>query len=335
MRVYLFIALAVAMLVICEARTLSETDYQKAFTNFVKKYHKQYPHDEFFNRYQVFKANYDYIRAHNQGKHTYSLAVNEFADLTFAEFHDRYTGFNNRDSGYLRAKNPMSHKDLLHATPVTVDWRTQNAVTPIKNQAQCGSCWAFSTTGSVEGSVAIGSGKLISLSEQQLVDCSSSYGNQGCNGGLMDDAFQYIIASTGLCTEAAYPYTAVTGTTCLAANCTAAATITGFVDVAAGDENALLVASAITPVSVAIEADQQAFQFYSGGVFNAACGTQLDHGVLTVGYGHDATSALDYWIVKNSWGTTWGEQGYMRMVRGQNECGISNVASYPTGGKAL
>jgi len=335
MRVFLLIALAVAMIALCEARSLTEQDYQQQFTNFVTKYNKQYPHDEFFNRYSIFKANLDYIRAHNKGKHTYSLAVNEFTDMTFVEFHDRYTGYTPRDTTYYRAKNaaPKHHSTL--AAPASVDWRTSNAVTPIKNQGQCGSCWAFSTTGSVEGAVAIGSGKLISLSEQQLVDCSSTYGNQGCNGGLMDDAFQYIIANKGLCTEADYPYTAVTGPTCLASNCTLAATITGFVDLTAGDENALLTAAAITPVSVAIEADQQAFQFYSGGVFNAACGTNLDHGVLVVGYGLDATTKLNYWIVKNSWGTTWGETGYMRMVRGQNECGVSNVASYPTGGSAL
>jgi len=189
--------------------------------------------------------------------------------------------------------------------------------------------WAFSTTGSVEGAHAIATGKLVSLSEQQLVDCSSAQGNQGCNGGLMDQAFEFIISNKGICTEADYPYTAVTGTTCQT-TCQSAATISSYKDVTAGDESVgLLNAVAQQPVSIAIEADQSGFQFYGGGVFNGACGTALDHGVLAVGFDHDATSNLDYWIVKNSWGNTWGEAGYIRMVRGQNECGLSNMASYP------
>jgi len=223
------------------------------------------------------------------------------------------------------ASRPMPETD---APPAAIDWRAKGAVTAIKNQQQCGSCWAFSTTGSVEGAWAIAKGQLVSLSEQQLVDCSGPEGNQGCNGGLMDDAFKFIIANKGICTEASYPYTAVTGT--CQTTCTPVVTISSYADIPASNETALYNAVGQQPVSIAIEADQSGFQFYSGGVFDdPTCGTALDHGVLAVGYDHDATTNLDFWFVKNSWGNTWGEQGYIRMVRGKNECGLAMMASYP------
>jgi len=212
--------------------------------------------------------------------------------------------------------------------PTSVDWRTQGIVTPVKDQGQCGSCWSFSATGSVEGAYAQKTGKLVSLSEQQLVDCSTAQGNQGCNGGLMDYAFQYIISNNGITTEANYPYTATGPNACQTSLASqTAATISSFQDVPQSDENALQSAVAQQPVSVAIEADQQAFQFYSGGVLTAACGKNLDHGVLAVGYGTD--NGVNYWLVKNSWGSSWGEQGYIRLVRGQDQCGIAESASYP------
>jgi len=212
-----------------------------------------------------------------------------------------------------------------NAAPAQVDWRSKGAVTPVKDQAQCGSCWAFSATGSMEGAVQIASGTLVSLSEQQLVDCSQSFGNQGCEGGLMDQGFEYIIAN-GITGENNYPYTAADGT-CQTGK-PVLARLKSYVDVTAGSEAALLQAVALGPVSVAIEADQQCFQFYSGGILSdPSCGTQLDHGVLAVGYG--TAGSQDFWIVKNSWGSSWGESGYIRMIRGQNECGIAQEASYP------
>jgi len=254
------------------------------------------------------------------------MAVNEFADMTFTEFHSKMTGYNHIDNSVMRSKNGP-HKNLK-SVAASVDWRAKGAVTPVKNQQQCGSCWAFSTTGSVEGAHAIKTGSLVSLSEQQLVDCSAAQGNQGCNGGLMDQGFQYIISNKGITTEAAYPYTAQDGQ--CNTNTTTAATVSSFVDVAANSEAALLQAVNLGPVSVAIEADQQCFQFYSSGILSdPSCGTQLDHGVLAVGYGTDATTGQDFWIVKNSWGASWGESGYIRLIRGQNECGIAAAASYP------
>jgi len=326
-----FVAVASAMpLKSQSAQAVSEAEYQQYFVSFVRAYGKQYASDEFFSRFAIFKANHNKISQHNaeysQGKHTYTMAVNEFADMTFEEFHSKMTGFIPRQNAYARSLNTEGPHTQLKSVLASVDWRQKNAVTPVKNQQQCGSCWSFSTTGSVEGAHAIKTGNLVSLSEQQLVDCSSAEGNQGCNGGMMDQAFEYIIKNNGITTEAAYPYTAQDGS-CKRGQ-TVAATISKYVDVAQGDESALMAAVNIGPVSIAIEADQQCFQFYSGGILSdPSCGTQLDHGVLVVGYGTE--NGQDFWIVKNSWGASWGESGYIRLARGSNECGIAQMPSYP------
>ena len=262
---------------------------------------------------------------------------NEFSDMSWEEFSKVYTGVKDSDKYLRRSKNvnhALSAQAVKQAAPASIDWSKKNAVTPIKNQGQCGSCWAFSTTGSTEGAYAIASGKLVSLSEQMLVSCDTK-SDQGCNGGLMDNAFTYIKGNGGICTEADYPYQGVTGT--CTKGCSPAVTITGHTDVPKMDEDALKAAVAIGPVSVAIEADKSAFQFYKSGVFdNAGCGTTLDHGVLAVGYG-TLNSAM-YWKVKNSWGATYGMDGYVLLERGKNSllnhkggCGIlSGPPSFPT-----
>ncbi|KAF9591097.1 hypothetical protein IFM89_001441 [Coptis chinensis] len=219
------------------------------------------------------------------------------------------------------------------AVPSSMDWRKKGAVTPIKDQGQCGSCWAFSTVASMEGITQLTTGTLISLSEQELVDCDVNGEDQGCEGGLMDDAFDFIVQNHGLATEGTYPYKAIDGTCDKKKEASHAANITGHEDVPANDEKALLKAVANQPIAVAIDAGGSDFQFYSSGVFTGECGTQLDHGVTAVGYG-TASDGTKYWLVKNSWGTAWGENGYIRMQRdigaAEGICGIAMMASYPT-----
>jgi C1A family cysteine protease len=331
MRAGLLIIASILLLSVAVS-AFTEREYQSHFTTFVKKFEKRYKHDEFFTKYNVFKTNLEIIEQHNsKPNQSYTLGVNEFADMTFTEFHAKMTGYKHREAPHSR-KLRAPPAGFLQSVQVAqeLDWRTKNAVTPVKNQGQCGSCWSFSTTGSTEGAHAIKTGNLVSLSEQQLVSCSSSYGNQGCDGGLMDDAFEFIIAN-GICSEAAYPYVSGGGNVpACTKGCSTVATLSSYHDIPSGVEADMMAAVNLGPVSIAIEADSQAFQFYSGGVFNdPACGTTLDHGVLIVGYGTDAASNSPYWIVKNSWGASWGESGYIRMIRNQNECGLSNAASYP------
>jgi C1A family cysteine protease len=305
---------------------LGEEHYQSHFAGFVSKYNKKYNKDDLVYRYNVFKTNMDFITATNKKNLSYTVSMNKFGDMPFHEFHAKYTGLNNIKRDYIRSKNTAPHSHL--SNPKSIDWRSKGAVTAVKDQGQCGSCWAFSATGSMEGAWQIAGKPLVSISEQQLVDCSGAQGNQGCNGGLMDYAFEYVIANKGLTTETLYPYKAVDGR-CKSPLPKSSVTISSYTDVKVNDDTSLENAVAKGPVSVAIEADQPAFQFYSGGVFDAACGDELDHGVLAVGY--DTLNNKKYWIVKNSWGGDWGSEGYIWMVRksGEGQCGINMAASFP------
>uniref|UniRef100_A0A0E0JU75 Uncharacterized protein n=1 Tax=Oryza punctata TaxID=4537 RepID=A0A0E0JU75_ORYPU len=308
------------------------------FEKFVAKYRKAYSSfEEKLRRFEVFKDNLNHIDEENKKVTSYWLGLNEFADLTHDEFKAAYLGLT--PPARMNSKELFRYEEVdMAALPKEVDWRKKGAVTEVKNQGQCGSCWAFSTVAAVEGINAIVTGNLTALSEQELIDCDTD-GNNGCNGGLMDYAFSYIAANGGLHTEEAYPYLMEEGTCRRSSTegdddeAAAAVTISGYEDVPRNNEQALLKALAHQPVSVAIEASGRNFQFYSGGVFDGPCGTRLDHGVTAVGYG-TASKGHDYIIVKNSWGSHWGEKGYIRMRRGTAKhdglCGINKMASYPT-----
>jgi len=286
-----------------------------------------YSTDEFLARFEVFCENMNFVRDWNAQGSTTVLGLNILADLSNSEYRNIYLGTRiDASSVAAEAFTPTE------PTAVTIDWRTKGAVTPIKDQGQCGSCWSFSATGSTEGASFLKTGKLVSLSEQNLMDCSGSYGNQGCNGGLMNSAFQYIIANKGIDTEASYPYQTKQGT-CRYTTANIGATLAGFKNVAARSEASLLTALNTQPVSVAIDASQNSFQLYKTGVYyEPKCSaSNLDHGVLAIGYGTDDSTNSDYWIVKNSWGTSWGMAGYINMARNQNNnCGIATQASWPT-----
>ena len=282
---------------------------------------------------QAFADNCDTIETHNAGNETYAMGHNQFSGLTATQFKSLYLNNNFEAFDAAREKN---YDMTLTEGPVKafakIDWVAKGAVTPVKDQAQCGSCWAFSTVAGMEGQLFVAEGKLLSMSEQDLVSCDKN-GDQGCNGGLMDNAFTWI-QSNGICSESAYPYTSGTGNsgTCKK-TCKSVATCTGHKDVPKGSESGLYTALKKAPVSIAVDAGK--FQLYKSGILDpaAGCGKQLDHGVTLVGYGTDG--AKDYWSVKNSWGASWGEKGYIRLVYGKDECGLADAASQPTGVKSL
>ncbi|GAA0159486.1 hypothetical protein Leryth_012800 [Lithospermum erythrorhizon] len=284
-------------------------------------------------RFKIFKNNVELIEANNKdGNRPYKLSINEFADLTNEEFKASRNGFKKPSQrGSLEIMTSFKYQNVVDV-PSSIDWRTKGAVTPVKNQGQCGSCWAFSVIAATEGITKLTTGKLVSLSEQELVDCDRSGEDQGCEGGYMEDGFEFIVKNNGIAGEAGYPYKAVDSTCNKKDESPVAATIKGYEKVPANSEAALLKAVANQPISVSIDASGFDFQFYSSGVFTGQCGTDLDHGVTAVGYGTNGT--MNYWLVKNSWGTSWGEEGYIRMQRDVTAkggiCGIAMDASYPT-----
>lgn len=315
------------------ALSASLLDLDREWLLYKQYYNKVYTPEAESVRRVIWESNLKMVEQHNleadRGLHSYRMGMNAFGDLTNQEFVAMMNGYRmsaNRTAGatYLP---PSNVGDL----PSEVDWRTKGYVTPVKNQGQCGSCWAFSSTGSLEGQHYKKTGQLVSLSEQNLVDCSKKEGNYGCEGGLMDQAFTYIKKNRGIDTEKSYPYRAKDGH-CRFSRANVGATDTGYVDIPHGDEGALQSAVAtVGPISVAIDAGHPSFQMYKSGVYyEPRCSTsRLDHGVLAVGYGTEDTK--DYWLVKNSWGPKWGMAGYIRMSRNRdNNCGIATQASYPT-----
>ncbi|XP_072983574.1 cysteine protease XCP2-like [Typha latifolia] len=311
------------------------------FDAWIDKQSKSYTsHEEKLRRFEVFKDNLRHIDNTNKKRGSYWLGLNEFADMHHEEFRGRYLGLKTnltwrRDDNKFKSSKAFVNEQVTDL-PKSVDWRKRGAVSPVKNQGACGSCWAFSSVAAVEGINKIVTGNLTSLSEQQLIDCDIIL-NYGCQGGMMDYAFAFIIAYGGLRTEEDYPYLMEEGSCEAMSAYGNVVTISDYGDVPENDEQSLLKAVAHQPVSVAIEGSGRDFQFYKGGVFDGPCGTDLDHAVTAIGYGSFMGS--DYFIVKNSWGVGWGEDGYIRMKRNtgkpQGLCGMNKMASYPIKRKTI
>lgn len=316
--------------------------YWYEFNKYMIKYNKKYKDNELHYKFIVFSNNLYKINNH---EFNFNLDINEFADLTeneFKRFIPNHFLENNNNIKHLRkvvSDRKLNRSICKEFTPLKnsstllneIDWRQLGAVGVPNDQGQCGSCWSFSASGAIEGAWAIKHGQFISLSEQHLIDCSSRYGNNGCQGGLMDNAFEYVIDNGGMCSEAEQPYEGKQNLFCKP--CNNVVTISSCVDVTPNNQLHLKEAVSIGPVSIAIEADTSVFQFYSSGIIDSLkCGTNLDHGVLIVGYGNE--NGKDYWLVKNSWGINWGDGGFLKIARSSSTndpgiCGIAMQPSYP------
>uniref|UniRef100_A0A8C6YVN7 Cathepsin K n=1 Tax=Nothoprocta perdicaria TaxID=30464 RepID=A0A8C6YVN7_NOTPE len=277
-----------------------------------KSYGKQYNGEVRLPRRLIWEKNLRYIEAHNvehaQGRRTFELAMNHLGDMV---------------SGAGMAGRDGAAPGLV---PGAVDWRKKGYVTPVKNQGQCGSCWAFSSVGALEGQLKRRTGELLALSPQNLVDCVSN--NDGCGGGYMTNAFEYVRQNRGIDSEDAYPYIGQ-DESCMYSPSGKAAKCRGYREIPEGNEKALKRAVArVGPVSVGIDASLPSFQFYSRGEAASCNGQNINHAVLAVGYGTQKGSK--YWIIKNSWGEEWGNKGYVLLARNRdNTCGVANLASFP------
>jgi hypothetical protein len=315
------------------ALALTEQEYQSSFVNWMRKFDKTYQPEEFFYRFGVFKDMLDYVNAHNAANRSWSAGLNQFSDLTTEEFGRIYA------SGYKSwtgAAAPLPGPPAQTYPNGAVNWVSAGAVNPIQNQGQCGSCWAFSATATIESWIKITRGNLPKLSEEELVECVPiGDGCEGCNGGSFEGAGKWV-HSNGQCSETAYPYTSgagVTGSCKGTSSCAVQAGTEAITTIAglSGGENAIGATCDYEPVNIAVEADQRSFQTYSSGIFcpsKTECGENLDHAIVVVGY--MTTGTTPTWYIRNSWGTTWGEAGYMTMCRNQNCCGIGNAPGYVT-----
>ncbi|XP_064488074.1 procathepsin L-like [Ornithodoros turicata] len=326
-----FRVLALSAVLCCVlARTVPRPQLDEHWEIYKDIHNKKYVPEEEHVRRLIWEENLDFIQRHNLeydlGLRTHTVAVNSFADLTSEEYRQLYLGY--RPNQGKKTALGVHNEASLYDIPDEVDWRKEGYVTPVKNQGKCRSSWAFATTGSLEGQHFRKTGKLVSLSEQNLVDCDTR--SFGCNGGTQFSAYLYIQSNGGIDTEESYPYTARNGS-CNYDPSHVGATAVGFYVVESGSEDGLKRAVARAgPVSVRIDASHDSFKFYKSGVYNEpACSSEdLHHGALVVGYGTGSDG--DYWIVKNSWGEQWGDKGYILMSRNKdNQCGIASEASYP------
>ena len=310
-------------------RTVDHID--AAFNHFQKKHNRQYKTDrEHFERAKTFRANHHFVDTMNRQNLTYTLKLNHMSDLSVNE---RRNMLGYRYSA--KGANPpnaeiFSPSLTLAEIPTAYDWRLVGAVTPVKDQAICGSCWSFSTTGVIEGALFIKTKQLVELSQQNLMDCSWGEGNYACDGGMQFQAYEWIKKNGGIATAHSYgPYLMQDGK-CHFSNATIGAKITSYVQIKEGDEAGLITALFSNPVAVSIDASHDSFGFYGSGVYyEPKCGNKpdnLDHAVLAVGYG--TLDGQDYWLVKNSWSTHWGNDGYVLMSRKDNNCGVATGASF-------
>ncbi|KAG6756124.1 hypothetical protein POTOM_039546 [Populus tomentosa] len=312
---------------------VSEESIIEIFRQWRDRHQKVYEHAaESEKRYRNFKRNLKYI-IEKTGKKTAALGhrvgLNKFADLSNEEFKELYLS---------KVKKPINKRSIARDwrqsnlqtcdAPSSLDWRKKGVVTAVKDQGDCGSCWSFSTTGAIEGINAIVSGDLISLSEQELVDCDTT--NYGCEGGYMDYAFEWVINNGGIDTEANYPYTGVDGTCNTTKEEIKVVSIEGYTDVDETD-SALLCATVQQPISVGMDGSALDFQLYTGGIYDGDCSddpNDIDHAVLVVGYGSE--NGEDYWIVKNSWGTEWGMEGSLTTALSTVAVNMRMLSAAPT-----
>ena len=310
------------------AASLSADFVHNEFQAFTQQYDRVYSRQEFPVRYQIFRENLEKIIQHNEEGHSYTLGINEFADWTFEEFTAKrlMAPQNCSATGGANLRLPDPY------LPEFVNWTARGVVQEVKNQMHCGSCWAFSTIGTLEAHWALYTHQPpLNLSEQQLVDCAGNFNNFGCNGGLPSQAFEYIHYAGGVTSEEEYPYTALDGT-CRTDLPLYASVPFGSANITYQDEDELAAAVAyIGPVSIAFQVLPD-FMHYSGGVYNnVTCSNSpanVNHAVVAVGY--DASNPdSQYWIVKNSWGAAWGLQGYFWIQKGSNRCGLADCASFP------
>ncbi|GFP79473.1 cysteine proteinase 3 [Phtheirospermum japonicum] len=308
-------------------RIVGDSRRALSFARFAQRYGKSYENaEEIQRRFQIFSENLKMIRSHNRKGLSYTMGVNAFTDMTWDEFQKTRLGAAQNCSATTRGNHKLTDVIL----PESKDWRTTGIVSPIKDQGHCGSCWTFSTTGALEAAYAQAFGKGISLSEQQLVDCAGAFNNFGCNGGLPSQAFEYIKYNGGLETEDAYPYTGKNGA-CKFTSENVGIQVLDSVNITLGAEDELKHAVAFArPVSVAFEV-VNGFRAYKDGVYTSnTCGSSpmdVNHAVLAVGYGVE--NGIPYWLIKNSWGAAWGDNGYFKMEMGKNMCGVATCASYP------
>ena len=329
------IATIFAALFSLAAASDSRADYESKFYAWMAQHNvKPVTGEAFVHFLENFISNDKIIEAHNAGNSTFTLGHNQFSHMNIQEWQE-FVGRGLVNKPIIEVNEIHEAPVDLSAVPTSVDWVVSGAVTGVKDQGQCGSCWSFSASGALEGAGYVTNKKLTSLSEQNFVDCDTT--DAACNGGLMENAFAWAVKNKGVCSEADYPYTS--GKTLKAGSCKTSCTKVStavpksYTQVTKNSDSALMSAIAQQPVAIAIEADTTAFQLYKSGVFTASCGVRTDHGVLAVGYGTDSASKLDFYKVKNSWATTWGESGYIRLVRGISQrggqCGILTDASYP------